>query len=987
MFFQLPGGLTAAVLIAVTPAVFRWWRGRALAPLAEDPVLPERLAAHHARCGQVAGVCAGLLLFTAPAWGIWTLPLLVLAWMTAGFPLRKVLYQETWRLRTYLSFFGRLIVGVLGLWMLLAATPWLASRAGRADWIAGLGLALILILWNRYSSAIARRLWRTQPMTDPALVSRFTALVATCGLPMPRFEWVSMQGGVFANAVAMPALRGSSVVVTETLLSRLSEDETIAICAHELAHLEHFDRARLRKANVASLVLIAAAAATAPLARVWSGSPGPGPFLWIWPSAVVLALFQVASRRQKNETASDLRAVALTGDAEALARALIALHAIARVPRRWGQERERQSTHPSLARRIRDIRASAGVAAATLDVSTVFREATGAAQVTFDAAHLSWQDAIGATHVLDYAGLVELRLNVSAAGVVMLVAVERQERRWQMVPRVEDLPALQRVLDIVDGRLTHETPARPFSPAAARLVAVLGCVIAFAISQFAFGFVALLASVSPVPSLLNGAAAAALAAAALLLRDGLPTDATSAVAASVFAALGAALLGVSWVRRAESSRTTGPLLAILGAGAILGIAIIGFGGLSSVRLHQGARATPAALILLVALATACWTWRNRPAFRHAAIAATLACAGVAVLGSTLFLDRAVRDPFLVKAPPAAWTTLDHTAAVEFEVPFEVESLRLSPTGRLVAIRRSEDDDSNDAKVTSLVFHVGRPGAALSQVQAADFTFIDDRRALILVVHDKAAEVREVNFDGAPLVVWHEPMPDLRWGTIGYEAQGNRWIVLGRDAADQLVRAVGTVGAAGAERTTWNTTPERGHWMDGAATHGDTALVVDKHFVFGSPGLIALRAFAPFLMQPFGDSQIRRFRDGQRIGAEQSLLDTTCVSGALADGGLVCAAYDGTRTRIVAIETGSGTVRGLTSIDGHFRPDEAATQGWLTGWAGATPVALRLATHEAIRPPTLRWDGEFVATVAATDAVIATAAWKDGGSRIRLYPLR
>ena len=177
---------------------------------------------------------------------------------------------------------------------------------------------------------------------------------------MPRFGYVSMRGGVFANAVALPSSSGSSVLFTDTLLSRLSEDETIAICAHELAHLEHFDGARLRKANVASHLLIAAAAATAPLARVLSGSPGPGPFLWVWPCAVIVALFQVASHRQKNETASDLRAVALTGDAEALARALITLHTIARVPRRWAQERERQSTHPSLARRIRDIRASAG---------------------------------------------------------------------------------------------------------------------------------------------------------------------------------------------------------------------------------------------------------------------------------------------------------------------------------------------------------------------------------------------------------------------------------------------------------------------------------------------------------------------------------------------------------------------------------------------------------------------------------------------------
>ena len=410
------------------------------------------------------------------------------------------------------------------------------------------------------------------------------------------------------------------------------------------------------------------------------------------------------------------------------------------------------------------------------------------------------------------------------------------------------------------------------------------------------------------------------------------------------------------------------------------------GGLSWVRLHQGARATPGALVLLVAVATACWTWRNRPAFRRAAVVSTLAAAGVAGLGSHLFLDRVVRDPFLVAAAPAAWTTLDRPAAVEFDVPFEVESLRLSPTGRLAAIRRAEDDDSDDSKITSLVFHVGRPGAALSPVEAADFTFVDDRRALILVVHDKEAEVREVSFDGAPLVGWRERIPDLRWGTIGYEAQGNRWIVLGRDAADQLVRAAGTVGAAGAERTTWNISPERGRWVDEAATHGAAALVVDKHYAFGSPGWIALRSFAPFLTQPFGDSQIRRFRDGQRIDAGRSLLDTACVSGARADGGLGCAAYGGTRTRIVAIDTEQRIGADWRRSTAHFRPTEAADRrGWLTGWTASTPVrcAWRPATRSVRR---WRVAGRFVATIAATDAVIATASWKDDGARIEL-PLR
>jgi len=60
---------------------------------------------------------------------------------------------------------------------------------------------------------------------------------------------------------------------------------------------------------------------------------------------------------------------------------------------------------------------------------------------------------------------------------------------------------------------------------------------------------------------------------------------------------------------------------------------------------------------------------------------------------------------------------------------------------------------------------------------------------------------------------------------------------------------------------------------------------------------------------------------------------------------------------------------------------------LTGWTSAAPIAVRLATGEAIRLPSRRSAEEFVTTVAATDAVIATASWKVVGSRIRLYPLR
>ena len=219
-------------------------------------------------------------------------------------------------------------------------------------------------------------------------MSRFAALVSKCALAMPRFGYVSMRGGVFANAVALPSSSGSSVIFTDTLLSRLSEDETVAICAHELAHLELLrwgaaspgerrepppHRRGRGDGPARARVVRLPGARTAPLGLAVRGRRGAR---LQWP---------VIGRRTRRPAIC--RAVALTGDAEALARALTTLHTIARRAAAMGSgSASACSTHPSLARRIRDIRASAGAAAATLDVPTGFRAGNRAPPlVTFDA--------------------------------------------------------------------------------------------------------------------------------------------------------------------------------------------------------------------------------------------------------------------------------------------------------------------------------------------------------------------------------------------------------------------------------------------------------------------------------------------------------------------------------------------------------------------------------------------------------------------------
>ena len=231
------GAVVIVLALALAPAGLRWWWGRALAGLADHPLAAERLLAHHSRVGIVVAGCLVALFVGWPKSALWLVPVLLMAQIAASYPLTRTLYGETWSLAAFVSFYTRLPVAIHGFWVLLAATPWLALLAGRWEWVAAATLALVLLAWDRYYADVVRALLRSEPIADPVLLDRFAALVAASGIPAPRFEWVRMRGGVLANALALPSLRQSSVVFTDTLVSRLSTAETVAICAHEIAHL------------------------------------------------------------------------------------------------------------------------------------------------------------------------------------------------------------------------------------------------------------------------------------------------------------------------------------------------------------------------------------------------------------------------------------------------------------------------------------------------------------------------------------------------------------------------------------------------------------------------------------------------------------------------------------------------------------------------------------------------------------------------------
>ena len=222
-----------AVVLALTPAVLRWHWGRRLARLADDPALPERLLASQRR-NQLAIFCATVgIVLLAPNSALWVMLLLLVAYLTAGYPLRKRLYNETWSVAAYLGFFSRLIVGAYGFWFLLLLAPTILSQLGRADWLAGAAIAGVLLAWNERAADVIRWCLRAQPITDPALVARFAQIVSAAkDVGSPALDYIDMGGGAVANALALPSLTRPGVLFSSTLLGLLDADETIAISAH-----------------------------------------------------------------------------------------------------------------------------------------------------------------------------------------------------------------------------------------------------------------------------------------------------------------------------------------------------------------------------------------------------------------------------------------------------------------------------------------------------------------------------------------------------------------------------------------------------------------------------------------------------------------------------------------------------------------------------------------------------------------------------------
>lgn len=967
---SLPGWIPA-LLLALAPGGIKLWLDRSLWRRLDDPVLPERLMARRpvapflAACTLAAGAAVW------PGHLSWMVPLTVLSLAAGGFPLRRALHGETWSLGAYLWFLVRAATATWGFWLLLAATPWLANREGWEGWAAAAALAGVLLAWNDRIADVLRVVLGARPVARPDLVARFGELVSRTELPTPRFDEVHLRGGVLANALALGSLRGSGVLVTDTLLARLAPDEVAAICAHELAHLEHFNPDRLRRLRLWTVVLILAGAVWSPIPHTW-GQPATWPWLAAFDVIVLGFLIVLSHRRQQHETASDVRAVALVGDPEPLASALVKLHALARLPRRFDRAVEEHASHPSLARRIQAIRAAGLTPPASLgEASTFVGTGDSSSAVTFHADRLVWSEGADVTHTLPYPAITELRVAVARQDVVELVAADAKGRRWTLPLSPNDVARAQSVLDIVDTRISAARAPSAAQPVTV-LIALLAGLVALAAGQVMAALVVLVVALDTAAPLIAAAGAAALAAAGLILRDGgggVVAGEWWPVAVLLLAA--AFLLSVALRTRLDEVRPrTWRLVA--GLAGLAGLMLIP-AALSSTDLlgaHLAARGWPALSVVWLA-ASAAMVFRPGRRLRAAALVPALLGLSSFMVGSSAFLDRTTEDPFLVASPPLREVALPAEAALEMPVPNDTTDLRLSSDGGAIVLFSQEHEPG--ARV-----HVGRMGRPLTMLEATDAQFVDPHSLVVMAEEGDGMRVSRVDVATPSTTVWTLALPPLVAPELSVDPSARTWRVMGRELRGTVVSAEGSIDGGEPRVERWSAAVVQAAQPLGAS--GRKLTVMDHDY---DPALAGLGwSLMPYVHMMRSRSQVWRVTAQVREAVATSEFALDCRDAPIDPGTPVCTLYDGHRTHVVSLDLATRATRGLARVPEQLFVT-GASRGWLTAWSErGRPVAVHLESG-ALVSPSLAAD-ERARVMAGAGPWVAVVSASPEGTIARIY---
>jgi hypothetical protein len=193
-----------------------------------------------------------------------------------------------------------------------------------------------------------------------------------------------------------------------------------------------------------------------------------------------------------------------------------------------------------------------------------------------------------------------------------------------------------------------------------------------------------------------------------------------------------------------------------------------------------------------------------------------------------------------------------------------------------------------------------------------------------------------------------------------------------------------VGDANVTLTSWTVPSNDGvGWMDAMSAQGDGALYIES--AIGSDPLAA-SIFGRWYsaVRAREESRLWQLSGSRQSLAARSRLSVHCTIGDPRSASLVCAAFDGERTRLAAVEPSTARITPIGTFRGRFRQYGAIASGWISGWLDSMPVVLSPAANRALtvqaRPR------EWIRGLAATDGTIAVVSSTRERSIIRIYRL-
>ena len=219
---------------------------------------------------------------------------------------------------------GYLIFGAVGFWMAM---------------VAGL---LALVLQPAAATRMTLRLYRARalhPDEAPGLWRMLAVLAERAGLPsIPVPHYVPSP---MVNAFAVGSRGASAIALTDGLLRRLDAAELNGVLAHEVAHIAHGDLRVMGLADYVSRItaFFALAAQLYLLLSVPALVAGSVQVNWVAMAVLLLspqlALLAQLGLSRVREFEADRAAAELTGDPDALARALVRIERVTRSWRAW----------------------------------------------------------------------------------------------------------------------------------------------------------------------------------------------------------------------------------------------------------------------------------------------------------------------------------------------------------------------------------------------------------------------------------------------------------------------------------------------------------------------------------------------------------------------------------------------------------------------------------------------------------------------------